>query len=144
MREEFEAAILLALFVLSNTLTVLAMRAVGLSLDFWVALILAFLVVGANAGFLALVANCVEEENSLLPCVLYLFIVPALAWLAALPNWPPPVHLENVPWRLVAQAAFATASVALALVAAIRRSPKLAAYAAMLASILIFAVVISS
>jgi len=144
MREEFEVAILLALFVLSNALTVLAMRAVGLSLDFWVALILVFFVVGANAGFLALVANCAEEENSLLPCAFYLFTIPALAWLAALPKWLPPVSLEGVPWRLVAQAAFAAASVALAVLAAVRRSLKLAAYAAMLVSILIFAVVISS
>jgi len=144
MREEFEIVTALAMFILSNALTVLALKAVGLSLDFWVALILAFLVVGANAGFLALAANCVEEENSLLPCVLYLFTVPALAWLAALPNWLPPVRLENVPWRLVAQTTFAAASVALAVLAAVRRSLKLAVYAAMLTSVLVFAVAISS
>jgi len=143
MREEHEVTILLTLFVLSNTFTVLAMKAAGLLLDFWTALILAFFVVGANAGFLALVANC-AEESSLFPCALYLFTIPALAWLAVLHNWLPPVRLENVPWRLVAQTTFVAASVALAVLAAIRRSLKLAVYAAMLASILIFAVVISS
>jgi len=144
MREELEITTLLALFVLSNALTVLAMRAVGLTLDFWLALVLAFLVVSANAGFLLAAVNCAEEENSLLPCALYLFVIPALAWLAALPKWLPPIRLESVPWHLVAQAALAAASAALAALSAIRRSPKLAVYAAMLASILIFAVVLSS
>jgi len=111
---------------------------------FYLALILAFLVVGANAGFLLVAANCAEGENSLLPCAFYLFTIPALAWLAALPKWLPPLRLESVPWHLVVQAAFAAASVALAAVAVVRRSPQLAVYAAMLTSILIFVVILSS
>lgn len=144
MRVELEVVILLVLFVLSNTLTVLALKVVGLSLDFWVALILTLFVVGVNAGFLALVANCAEEENSLLPCALYLFVVPTFAWLTALPKWFPPIRLEDVPWHLVVQTTFVATSVVLAASAVILRSLKLVVYADMLTSILIFTVIISS
>jgi len=81
IREEFEIVTALAMFILSNAFTVLALKAVGLSLDFWVALILTFFVVGANAGFLALVANCAKGARC--------FHVPSTSSLSRpSPGWP--------------------------------------------------------
>jgi len=144
MREEFEVITLLGLFTLSNALTALLLRTVGITVDFWFALFLSLFAVGGNAGFLFLASNCVEEGNALLPCALVLFIVPGLILPFALPMWLPPIRLEDIPWDLIAKASITAASVALAAVAVVRRSPQLAAYAAMLASVLISAIVILS
>jgi len=138
MREEAVVVMFLGLFALSNALTALLLRAVGVTADFWLALFLSLFIVGTNIGFLFLASNCVEEENSLFPCALILFIVPGLILLFALPMWLPPIRLEGIPWDLIAKVSIAGVAVAL-----VWRSPQYAVYAAALLSMLIFAIIVS-
>ena len=144
MKKEFGIAIQLAFFVLSNTLIVLAMRVAGIPADFWSALCLAFFAVFVNMVFLGVSFECVREGDSPLLCTLPQFTLPGLAWLLALLKSPPSVHLEGVPWQLVIQTAFVVASAVLTVLAIILRSLKLAGCAAVLTSITIFTIVLSS